>query len=355
MISENKTFEISVLDSFSKTPLPFFLSIEKRYFICTEANQPFMVKIKAKDKEKVFGAKLFLDGKEAISYKTFKDVGHFFGFKLGNGNYKEFLFDVPPSRESSSLEKAAEELGSVKVEFFETMATIVENRDCGKNDNRNKPFKDTKDYEEFEQACGLESKKFYLRSLSVREGNNFAINVKHKKYLGKTRTEHFIDFSKPLDAIKIFYADFVALQLMGLISLRNVEHLPLIPDLKWDLSMTLVCLEAILGSKKHKEGIFLKDLEEVFHSYSKKNLKDFIQGDLYNYFQTKANVFNINQNGLLKLADREAFKKKFCQIPSIIEKSKYEVSKKNEMDNKSNSVLKIKRQREETYVIKLDD
>ena len=348
MNSNNSLFDIFILDPSTKKEITFFLSKDKKYYVCTEPNQPFIIKLQAKDKTIVYGSKLYLDGKLAINYKTFKGSGHFLGFKLGNGFYKEFLFDVPPTKEVSEINEN-NELGSLKIEFYLTYSKIVENRD--KNDNI------YKEYSSFGQSFGTENKKFYLRSLSIREGNEFSItkNQNYHKNHCKTRTDDFIDFNKLVDSLSINYADFVALQIMGLISVRNLEHLYLIPEHKWDLNYAILSLEAILGNKKYnKEGINLKEVEEIFEKYTSKKLKSFVECDFYNFFQMKSNKFTLEDNGNLKLADRELFKKKFCEIPNVIDKTLYCFSNnKNDIVQYSN--LKNKRNREEKIIIKIDD
>jgi hypothetical protein len=347
MNSGKNKFDVLLIDSQTKKALPFLQSKEKQFYVCTEANQPFIIRLKAKLREKVFGAKLFIDGKEAIKDKTFKDVGHFFGFKQGFGNYKEFIFDTPEIKPVVT-EKENSDSCSIYIEFYETYSV--------KEENLSYEIKKEKEYPQFEQLGGNENKKFYLRSLSVRQGNKFKIDSLKPNFLGKYKTSNYIDFEKKIDSIKIFYADFVALQIMGLLSLRNLDHLLLIPESKWDLQTAVHALQSILGNNKYKEGMKISDVEGIFEAYTKKSLKNFIKGDLYNFFQTKSSIFRVNDTGVVKLTDREGFRKKFCEIPPFIDKNKYLFSKnkiaKEEADFEA---LKNKRNRVESEIIKLDD
>jgi hypothetical protein len=338
-------FEISVLDSVLRNPLPVIKSKEDKVYIVTEANQSFIIKLTAENKDIVYGSKLYLDGKEAVSYKTFKSYGHYYGFKLGNGNYKEFIFGVPPVIEEKS-ENVNDEFGTIKIKFYETYSKVFEN----KNLEIKKEYK----VKEFKQSGGLENKKFFERSLSIREGNLFSKEVK-KFDNGTKRKEHFIDFEKEIDSIILHYSDFVAMQIMGIISLRNVNHLKLIPDTKWDKNYAIATLEAILGGENYTEGINVNDIEEVFLSFTNKSLKSFIEGDLYNFFQTKGNKFKINDLGIITLSNRKLYKSKFCEIPGFIDKSPYCVQKTKAKNYISHEILKNKRGREQEVIIKIDD
>lgn len=345
--SLNRMFQISVLDPALKNPLPIYKSKENKVYICTEANQPFIIKLVAENKEIVYGAKLFLDGKEAVSYKTFKFTGHFLGFKLGNGNYKEFIFDVPPVIEQTS-ENFCKEMGTIKINFYETYSKIVE--------NKIKEIKNEFKIKDFIQACGLENKKFFERSLSVREGNQFSTKVKLNNFQGNKRTEQFIDFEKQIDSITVYYADFVALQIMGIICLTNINNLNLIPNSKWDINYAILSLEAILGDDAYVEGINVNEISDIFYNYTKKQLKSFINTDLYNFFQTKPHKFKINDIGLIQLSNRKFFNDKFCDIPGFIDKSSYCNPKTKVKSYISHEILKNKRYRgEEEILIKIDD
>jgi hypothetical protein len=343
--SLNRKFEISVLDSALKNPLPVVKSKEDKVYIVTEANQSFIIKLIAENKDIVYGAKLYLDGKEAVSFKTFKSYGHFLGFKLGNGNYKEFIFGVPPVIEENS-EKASDEFGTINIKFYETYSKVFEN----------KSLEIKKEYKpkEFKQSGGLENKKFFERSLSIREGNFFSTEVKQFES-GTKRKEHFIDYEKEIDSIIVNYSDFVAMQIMGIISLRNVSHLKLIPDTKWDKNYAIATLEAILGGENYTEGINVNDIEEIFLSYTNRSLRSFIEGDLYNFFQTKSNKFKINDLGIITLSNRKLYKSKFCEIPGFIDKSSYFVQKTKPKNYISHEILKNKRGREQEVIIKIDD
>ena len=61
-------------------------------YICVEKNDSFTVKVASEERkdDKTYGAILYLDGQRIHGKKTFKGVSSFLGYKLGEGNYREF-------------------------------------------------------------------------------------------------------------------------------------------------------------------------------------------------------------------------------------------------------------------------
>ena len=66
-------------------------------YICVEKDEAFQLSIKNVDPHdtNTYGAVLFLDGQRVHGKKTFISKTHFYGFKSGNGQYKEFIFGQP--------------------------------------------------------------------------------------------------------------------------------------------------------------------------------------------------------------------------------------------------------------------
>ena len=108
--------------------------------------------------------------------------------------------------------------------------------------------------EEFEQAGRASDKKFMYQSVSIKEGNSFDISSKGKK---RQRSEeemqefHLNEREGPIDTCLINYADFTALQLMGVISINNYKHLKMIPSERLsEASLVIQVFKTIL--KEHK-------------------------------------------------------------------------------------------------------
>lgn len=78
------------------------------------------------------------------------------------------------------------------------------------------------------------NKKFFLRSMTVKQGDRFEVPNTYMEYLnrqpGDYIRENIIKEDETIDEITFYYADFIALQIMGTISLRNLEHLKFIPE-----------------------------------------------------------------------------------------------------------------------------
>jgi hypothetical protein len=65
-----------------------------RDYICPEKGDSFQVLIDKADKydKEVIGVELYLDGERIRGKKTFPSRCRYFGFKEGNGDYREFIF-----------------------------------------------------------------------------------------------------------------------------------------------------------------------------------------------------------------------------------------------------------------------
>jgi hypothetical protein len=220
MIQTKKGLFQIVIES-NNEPVKDIKSKEEKTYLCVESGQPFTIKLIAtQDPQTVYGARLYIDEKEMAWMKTFKRFGNFFGKKLGNGKYAQFIFDEPLHYDSLSIDRKKRErflntpeaakTGSIKVEFFTTNQIISK-----------KKLKTLKKKCEYEQSYRKDDKKFFVKSMTVREGNVFEINNTYKdfldKYEGNTIKEDFVDFSKKIDEITVYYADFISLQVMGIV------------------------------------------------------------------------------------------------------------------------------------------
>lgn len=227
--SKNKLFQVGFISE--RDTCQSIISKEKQFYLCVEPKQPFQVRmITVNESDEVFGAKLYIDGSEIHGAKTFKYVGHFFGLKEGGGVYKEFVFDEPKSLEeynqenSNHMDVKNEErearnlypVGHIRIEFYSTKRVRVKKEIKQISNNRAR----------YSQSYRSENKKFFLKSMSVKCGDTFIqpnshfYNEKLKNLRGEEMIDNYIDYSDQIDEINVNYADFLALQIMGVVKFQ---------------------------------------------------------------------------------------------------------------------------------------
>lgn len=216
--SDRGKFRISIIEN--DTSLEIIESKDKKYYVCAEEGQSFMLHIQQRKKtDEIFGSKLYLDGKEINGVKTFKSEGNYFGFKMGNGNYKRFLFDIPPmkdaTRSNEEIRNENREFGTIKIEIFKTSKIMSK-----------KKHKRATKYRAHCQSVREDGLKFFERTLSVKEGEQFSLEMKNFK---KERTgyengwgedyvdDYIIDYDAMVDEITFYYTDFISLQIKGIV------------------------------------------------------------------------------------------------------------------------------------------
>lgn len=189
----------------------------KRLYLCSEREQTFYIRMKSLNKvDKYYGSRLYIDGKEVMNgLKTFFRQGHYFGFKLGGGEYKSFMFDIPPTCEETNLNITQDQIksenknfGTIKIEFFNTQE--IKSKKLTKKHN----------YNIHNQSIREDDKKFFYRSLSIKEGDKFSIDSNFK-YIDQAEDEyvinHITDYNDKVDDIMLYYTDFIAMQLLGIV------------------------------------------------------------------------------------------------------------------------------------------
>jgi len=129
------------------------------------------------------------------------------------------------------------------------------------------------------QSVREEGVKFFERALCVKEGDIF--NVERKNILGNNNNssyhedrnsfieDYIIDYNIMIDDMVFYYTDFIALQIKGLISLRNIYHLAFITQslFEKDIEYVYCAVETII--KKFKSVPF-DEMERLFQKYTKK-------------------------------------------------------------------------------------
>lgn len=198
---------------------------ERKYYLVAEPTQEFQIKMAVGNDDnrgRVYGAKLFIDGREIVFNKTFKGHGHFFGVKRGGGKYKAFIFAEPEplsrckkANEPDVLKNLIDEnqnFGQICIKFFETRPIRAKKREKKLMSRR-----------QLEPSVREDNKKFFMRSMTVDEGKGFEIKNTYREYLDAIPSEfyeeHVLLENEQIDEVIIHYADFMALQVMGVVNI----------------------------------------------------------------------------------------------------------------------------------------
>jgi hypothetical protein len=214
--SDKARFVVNIMGPDEKYNYKIIESVDKKNYICACKDQSFIIEmVQRNTPENVYGTKLFIDGREVNGLKTFKYRAHYFGFKMGNGVYKQFVFDIPPLREDSKssdeIRHENREFGTIKIQFFKTEKVLSRRRE-----------KKFSRYVPHIQSVREDNKKFYERTLSVKEGEVFKIDTKNfygnfDNYNGEYMKDYIIDYSSMVDEVTFYYTDFIALQIKGIV------------------------------------------------------------------------------------------------------------------------------------------
>ena len=190
----------------NEDPYHIIESCDKKFYLCAAKGESFYIKIKQNFPTKTRGVRLFLDGDEVNSIKTIKYECHYYGFKLGGGNYKKFLFDIPETEETNFKKKRKNhKVGTIHIEFFETERIK----------SKRKQKADYKGYKTFCKSSINPGTKFFERPLAIKEGNDFT--VKEWDRDSDNSYEYIVDYTKKIDEIIVYYTDFMSLQIKGVV------------------------------------------------------------------------------------------------------------------------------------------
>jgi hypothetical protein len=239
ILSDEKDFHVEIFSPKNNDePYKFFYSKEAKYYIISEKNNYFQIRMTDnRIYKKPFGATLFIDGKEIQKIKTCYKTGVYFGFKQGNGKYNLFQFvepdvDVenfnnnnnnnPPNNQNINStaydsddnyddNNYYNKFGTIEIKFYDTFQRETYNLE--------KEFMDFKTYEPNKREI---NKKFVLRNQTVKKGeeiyvpNKFNYDHFYNKNTGRY-VENRINFEKKIDHVIIYYQDFLAMNILGLV------------------------------------------------------------------------------------------------------------------------------------------
>lgn len=315
-------FRLTILSEKDGIKYEEYTSPDNTTYISVEHGHNFVIKIDALDTDEVFGAKLWLDGEEYPHRKTFKARGHFLGFKLGHGKYRKFVFsknqysNIPEETEeddkSEKNQNESEDLfcsvkvkpqviderGLILVRFYKT--TKIKSKCIIK-----KPV----NYVKHKIPNLIDNKKMCFQSSVVEEGENIDYgtfqNFKEKVYEKHKDNENYyddiIDETSILDVVEIKYSDFPALILKGVLSLKNIHHLFMIPSK--GIEYALQALETILIYYKYK--VTPEQVESLFLRHTKKSFNMYLEGhSIHEFLDMYNHRFLVNESGYIDTISR---------------------------------------------------
>ncbi len=115
-------------------------------------------------------------------FKTVSKVCNFYGFKMGGGSYKEFLFAEPPvaeqEQEKVDLDTRRKDFGTIRVHLYDCIeypASAKPKRDAVYGMDSDTMLSRVVKHLQLKRE---DDKKFFYRSISVKEGEVFNVQKK---------------------------------------------------------------------------------------------------------------------------------------------------------------------------------
>lgn len=349
--SKEKKFYIKFLDKNEKE-FNVFKSKDKyeKPFVVGEKGCEFKIKMIVSDRldrSKHYGSKLNIDGEDYKSIKTFKRVGTYFGFKLGNGQYRAFQFNNSryDCNEESNAANEYRNIGRITIRFFRT--TQIK-------------FKNTRShgYDSFNVAFTNPGKKQCMNSIQVGEGREFDNGHQHRmrnKHLRDKFEDEYtniLDEDKDIDEVEINYIDYYGLIARGYINTRTIDHLVYIPYRVKEYLNNSVFKQAILRIVEEITNdvgleISIKTLSTKFKQITEHNIEEHLGNYrcLSEYFLAELPDLIESQNeDTIKIKLDKPIKKLYQDDTYIIPSSKVLTGKeieylKKKKLNKTNSIL----------------
>lgn len=274
-------------------PLKIVPSVDKAFdgVVLGKANQSFTINVVCSNEKEPFAAKLFIDGIEVISRKTFKRKGNFFGFRKGNGEYDQFIFANPPfladyGQIASELKSKASKMGEIRIVFYSAFETLCTASKMRGNSQGRPPINNSNQFIPIPQA---DSKLVQTRCLSVGVGNAFQVPIP-SDFLNSQNFQNKVKFTKgnyeePIDQILLRYTNPPTLIAHGLLSPFNLNQYKFFPE--WYLRKNKLILQAIIFTIMKNLGLKKLPHEQVYSSFEELcglKLANLIEGDLKSFF-----------------------------------------------------------------------
>ena len=299
--SNNGLVNVSLIHPQTKEPFPELLSYDKVNYVIGESNQNFQIRMTTTKKFAVYGCTLTIDGQLVCGSKSFKDIGHFFGFKKTSNEYEMFQFVIPEIISDSALcnpklvREIKEKMGRIVIDIYGTKKIQFKEH----HDNPKYPKK------MFNRPdCGyvpmkrFQDKKLFQAPLTIKRGgiykNNKTFNNKH----AKDNLIDRCDMNNPLDTVVIRYSDFYTMVISDHINLYNKDHLKYIPInyIKKNLFLLEKMIITIIHSFKRIEqsGLSERLIQDELRRYTKMRFEELGVGSLRDYLISKRDIFIYN-------------------------------------------------------------
>ena len=282
-------------------------------YVVAEKSLPFRIVMNV-NSEKIndrlfYGSKLIIDGEEILGIKTFRRQGRYFGYKLGNGIYKEFLFsninyqennvqNISNNTENNSNQinninkyNSNSNIGNIKLTFYTTKSIKVK-YPSNKYIKQHIPHSYKKNKIVYETSANC--KKVFEASMQVGEGKVFDNGHSIKKHAFKpSRYENIIDFNNDIDEIEINYSDFYSMINKGFISSFNINHFKYFPfRIKLDFNLLKNAIKTLVNNYyKNKDNNNNNTLNTKLYKIEDLHLdfKRYSEHDMSLYY-TEANI-----------------------------------------------------------------
>ncbi len=288
MDSRNLLFRVSFISQ--SGPLKIVPSVDKAFdgVVLGKANQSFTINVVCSNEKEPFAAKLFIDGIEVISRKTFKRKGNFFGFRKGNGEYDQFIFANPPfladyGQIASELKSKASKMGEIRIVFYSAFEMMCAPFKPRNNSQGRPPINNSSQFTPIPQA---DSKLVQTRCLSVGVGNAFQVPIPAELFSNQNKVRVTKgNYEEPIDQILLRYTNPPTLIAHGLLSPFNLNQYKFFPD--WYLRKNKLILQAIIFTIMKNLGQKKLPVDQVFSSFEELcglKLDTLIDGDLKRFF-----------------------------------------------------------------------
>lgn len=282
VFSKKAFFEVKLIDGTGKEYKEFYSKDKSiNAYVVGEKESEFMIKVSVEssklDDKEVYGSKLYIDGQEVPGIKTFKKTGRYFGFKMGGGVYKKFIFGSP----SFDIEEQGgnRDIGKIRIIFYTTKEFNVGRR------VRYQPHS----YQPRSRTFLDSNKKLCFKSLQVFEGTTFDnghTTRQRIKQRNERQVQHIIDFQDDIDDAEFSYSDFYGLIAMGMISTNNIKDLSFLPNRNLDYNALGNALNTIILDKKNDDNnISIKALHEQFYAICEHDLALYYANPKYQTLQ----------------------------------------------------------------------
>lgn len=293
--SQNGLITAQLIHPQTRSPFPEVTGWDKSTYVIGEPRQSFQIRMTATKKSSVYGCTLSIDGQIVCKSKSFKDVGHFFGFRKMDNEYEMFEFMIPEMQQdfalvsSSKAKELKEKMGRIVIEIYDVKKIKLSTPFFQQNPNK---FKS--DYTPMKR---LQDKKLYAAPLTIKRGGIY----KHKNSFKNNTKDGFVDrmdLEKHLDTLVIRYSDFYTLVILDHINLYNKEHLQYIPIhyIKKNLCLLEKMIITIIRSfkKMKKFGLSERFLSDELKRYTKMRFEELGVGSLRDYLLSKRDIFLYN-------------------------------------------------------------